>query len=88
LKDYKQKYSLKDQDYKEVNKELVKSKKELVQAQGQLTIEKQRHASELVKLKREHEQAIEDLTQKLESQEGSTTVAEKKALKKQESLEM
>ncbi|CDW76855.1 guanylate-binding n-terminal domain containing protein [Stylonychia lemnae] len=55
LVEYKQKYSAKDTDYKEINKELYNSRKEVQQLVNQLHRMEQEKNDEIKQLKQEHE---------------------------------
>ena len=53
LKDYKQKWALKEAEVKELNKELMAGKKELLQFSDKLRITEKMHADELAQVKAE-----------------------------------
>ena len=62
LKDYKAKWALKEADLREINKELMQSRKEVLGYSDKLRIMEREHAEELAKVERDHETKIQELS--------------------------
>lgn len=69
LRDYKSKWATKEQEVRELNKELMLSKKELLGFSDKLRIAERNHSEEIFKLKSDHEAALTEVRR------NSTTVS-------------
>ena len=75
LKDYKAKYQTKDTDFKEVNKELNRTRKELHTLTNQLHIAETEHQDAMHSLKQEHEMKMKELKERVEESKGTSSEA-------------
>ena len=73
LTEYKAKYSAKDSDFKEVNKELNKTRKELQNLTNESHLKDSEHADEIRTLKQEYEGKMKALREELNEAKSSST---------------
>lgn len=63
LKEYKAKWAQKEADLREINKELMLSKKEVLSYSDKLRVMEREHSEEIAKVKQEHETKLQELSE-------------------------
>ena len=62
LKEYKAKWAQKEADLREINKELMLSKKEVLSYSDKLRLMEREHSEEITKVKQEYETKLQELS--------------------------